>query len=334
MDASITRIQKKGQEGFSLLELMIALVLGLLISAAAIQVFLLNQKSVSNQQSLMNIQNSAIFGLDSVVRDVRLANLRSSQPYIDDKILYSGIVLSPTNLSAHYSGVGAAQQLDFTIDEKLLSRSEIGLSNLKDKKSDQLVIQYKVTVPNQFDCEGKGLAVDTYVVQRYFLREDNKKNNDPNKALVLACKATSYTETDSTTNKSLVGLDGNGEIIIPRVDHFSVLLEVANDGMNSSCSNKTTVSSEDGRLDCFSYMTIADYLKITVDPKPQIVAVKIGMLVRATDSSGQDGFFKDTDTFEVLQTKGALTVDEKNKLYLRKTVTQTIALRNGFGIEN
>lgn len=324
---------RKHQYGFTLLELMISLVLGLLISAAAIQIFILNQRSVTSQQSLMNIQNSAIFGLNTIVRDVRLANLRSSQPYMDDKILYAGIVLAPTNLSAHYTGTGAAKKLDFTIDENLLSRGEIRESNLDNQHSDQLVIQYKVTVPNQFDCEGKGVAIDTYVVQRYFLREDNQKNNDPNKPLALACKATSYTETDSTTKQTLPGLSGLGEIIIQRVDHFSVLLEVANDGMEKDCSKKTTTPSEDGKLDCFSYMKINDYLKLTNSPKPQIIAVKIGMLVRATDSSGRDKFFKDTHSFDVLQITSPLKKDEKNDLYLRKVVTETIALRNGFGID-
>ncbi|MDN5433799.1 MAG: PilW family protein, partial [Acinetobacter sp.] len=65
----------------------------------------------------------------------------------------------------------------------------------------------------------------------------------------------------------------------------------------------------------------------------QIIAVKIGMLVRATDSSGRDKFFKDTHSFDVLQITSPLKKDEKNDLYLRKVVTETIALRNGFGID-
>src|SRR5690606_6991348 len=82
------------QRGFTLIELMIALVLGLLVSAIAVQLFLTSQRSVTVQQAMMNLQNSSLFGLGSVVDSIRLANLNSSQPYINDKVLYGGVVLS------------------------------------------------------------------------------------------------------------------------------------------------------------------------------------------------------------------------------------------------
>ena len=133
--------------GFTLLELMVALTLGLIISAAAIQIFITSQRDFSSQQGYMDLQNSSLFGMGTMVREIRLANLNKGQAYMDDKKLYGGIVLSANNLSSNRKADGS---LNFSIDTNLLTRGEIGPSNLKDQKSDQLVIQYLVKVPNQF----------------------------------------------------------------------------------------------------------------------------------------------------------------------------------------
>ena len=144
------------QKGFTLLELMISLVLGLLVSAIALQLFLTSQKSTTVQQGMMNLQNSTLFGLGGMVDSIRLANLNSSQPYIDDKVLYGGVVLSANNISNNVTD-GTS---NFDVDDELLTRGGIGGSNLDGKSSDQLVIQYRVNTANQFDCEGKGLTAN------------------------------------------------------------------------------------------------------------------------------------------------------------------------------
>lgn len=53
---------------------MVALVLGLLVSAAAVQLFTGSILSTRMQQANDELQNSGIFGLDYIVRDIRLAN--------------------------------------------------------------------------------------------------------------------------------------------------------------------------------------------------------------------------------------------------------------------
>ncbi|WP_336041794.1 PilW family protein [Acinetobacter dispersus] len=317
-------------QGFTLIELMISLALGLLISAIAIQLFLTSQRSATTQQGMMNLQNTTLFGLGEVINHLRVANLNASQPYIDDTVLYGGVVLKPNNISANLP--------NFTINNNLLTRGGIGASNLVGVKSDQLVIQYKVNTPNQFDCEGTGLTISDYVVERYFLREDIN-NNDPNKPLALACKAARYTADSAKTNTSL-DLTGKGEILIPRVDHFSVRLGVAYDGANAACNAVTQTDASgsivniaaDTRLDCFSYMNIEDYRALT-GKKPQIVSLQIGLLSRSTDTVGNNQFFDTDQVYQVLNVGAKLTPNDRNKLYLRDVVTQTIAIRNGFGIE-
>lgn len=318
------------EKGFTLVELMISLTLGLLVSAAAIQLFLSSQKSITTQQGLSSLQNDGLFGVESLARDIRLANLNANQPYIDDSVLHGGIVLSGKNYTS-------ARKVDNKGDNtqepviSLISAVSNGVSepsNLDGKKSDVLVIQYQNILDSQFDCEGKQLAKGVYVVERFFLREDINKRNDPNKSLALACKAFTYIGDTPAS----IDLSGNGQIIIPRVDHFSVMLGIAQDGRNANC-NAADASKKDGKMDCFGYISIEDYKKLNATPKPQVVAVKIGLLIRSTTSNGQNKYFNKDQEYQVLNTKGKLTADDKNALYLRNIVTQTIAIRNGFGIE-
>ena len=327
VNSKINKKRNTSQQGFTLVELMIALVLGLLVSAAALQIFLTSQKNLSLQQASSDIQSDSLFGLESVVRDIRLATLTASKSFIDDKVLHGGIVLSKNNYSNKIKEDGT---VDITLTEvDSLSYGGLGPSNLKDQKSDVLVIQYRNILQNQFSCEGQALPKDVYVVQKYFLRSDTNRT-DPNSPLSLACKAFTYTG-DTPPN---VDLSGNGEIIIPRVDHLSVLLGVAEDVASPNCTGAASseVVTQDGRLDCFGYIGIEEYKKLA--EKPQIVSIKLGMLVRAVSSNGRNKYFNKDQEFEILNTKAALKEDAKNNLYMRNVVSQTIAIRNGFGLDN
>lgn len=315
------------QSGFTLLELMIALSLGLIVSAIAIQLALTGQKGVSTQQALSDLQNDSLFGLETFVREIRLANLNAVEPMINDTVLHGGIVLDARNYTQKFK-IGAdgkpTTTLDITLKNALSEGAVSDSSNLVGQASDQLVIQYKNSMSNRFDCEGREIVRDAYVVQRYFLRSDTNRN-DPNKPLALACKAFSYMGDEPAE----IDLSGDGQIMIPRVDHLSVQLVVARDGMNSTCS---AAADADGQLDCFGQISIDDYKKLTGAVKPQIVAVKVGLLVRSNNTVGNNDLFNADKEYQVLNTQAKLIPHDKNKLYMRNVVTQTIAIRNGFGI--
>lgn len=315
------------QSGFTLLELMIALSLGLIVSAIAIQLALTGQRGVSTQQALSDLQNDSLFGLEAFVREIRLANLNAVEPMINDTVLHGGIVLDARNYTQKFK-IGEdgkpTTTLDITLKNALSEGAVSDSSNLVGQASDQLVIQYKNSMGNQFDCEGRQIVKDAYVVQRYFLRNDTNRG-DPNKSLALACKAFSYMGDEPAE----IDLSGDGQIMIPRVDHLSVQLVVARDGMNSTCS---AAADADGQLDCFGQISIDDYKKLTGAVKPQIVAVKVGLLVRSNNTVGNNDLFNADKEYQILNTQAKLSPDEKNKLYMRNVVTQTIAIRNGFGI--
>lgn len=316
----------KRQSGFTLIELMVSISLGLLVVAAATQLYLTGQKGMAVQQGAANLQNSASFGLEYMLRDIRLANLNAVKPMIDPTVLHGGIVLNKANLSSAstFTLTGA------TSSNNLMTAGAVGASNLQGENSDQLVIQYRNansqgTIVNAFDCEGNTVAPNAYVVERYFLREDANRN-DPNAPLALACKATGYLNDNDA---KLDGLDGKGEIIIPRVDHLRVLLGVASDTLDATRS--PAVAGQDGVLDKFGYISIPNYLALTT--KPQIVSVQLGLLVRSPDSVGKNDLMDVNKTYQILDVNKALKTDSKNNLYNRQVVTQTVALRNGFGLQ-
>src|SRR5690606_20905188 len=152
-------LRMRPQSGFTLIELMIALVLGLLITAAAIQLYITAQKNMAIQQGAANLQNSASFGLEYMLRNIRLANLNSGKPIMDPSILHGGIVLDRANLSTNstikITGADASTNS--------MTAGNIRPSTLQGLKNDQLLIQYCNTINNEYECDGTEITRNVYV---------------------------------------------------------------------------------------------------------------------------------------------------------------------------
>ncbi len=152
---------RTSQQGFTLIELMVSLVLGLIIVAAATRLFNAGQKSFALQQGSADIQDNANFALNYIAKDIRMANLNNSTATMNASLANGGIVFSTTNLA----GISTAN----------VSQSAVsGTSNVT-TGSDQLTIQYLPTqsqIDNGlFDCEGTQVtSTVNYVIQRYFVR--------------------------------------------------------------------------------------------------------------------------------------------------------------------
>ncbi|MGN5764718.1 PilW family protein [Acinetobacter calcoaceticus] len=346
------------QAGFTLIELMLSLTLGLIITAAAILLFLAGQKSLSMQQGVADIQDNANFGLNYLTQDIRLANLNNFKAVINDQTAYGGIILtSSANAQKDAQGTPLSnifwQVTGSNVAAKFLSGSAIAPSNVQlsgsDILSDQLVIQY---VPQYvlnsagtiwsggYDCEGNALNFPVtqpakggefgqqVIVQRYFLRADNNKNeNEPNQPLALACDAGRYpvepakpvNATDPLPAMAITGYGDAGEIIMKRVDHFRVLLNIQDDSVTAPGASRR-------------YITFKDYMALPSSPRPRIVAVQIGILARSAQAVNKENSINDDQIFRVLDQE--VTV-KKTKAgspkYIRQVVAQTIALRNVIG---
>lgn len=333
------------QVGFTLIELMIALALGLVISAAAMMLFLTASRSQALQQGQASLQDDANFGLNAIVQDIRLGNLNTVQSSINDLTTYGGIVFRSSANKVNVSGIERANLpislTGNTVAVNLLSRSHgdtagsapqwTGISNVNTYSSDQLTIQYvpqyikddkgtTVTTDDVwyggYDCEGNELEFTVaegrqVIVQRYFLRaDDNKDSNEPNQPLALVCDAGHYPLDGDPT--AITRFGDAGQIILKRADHFRVLYGIQN-GAN------------------YRYVDAKTYLALP-SPRPRILLVQLGILGRSNQSVGNDSTFSDTQSFQILDQAVTVKTPAANApKYSRQVVTQTVALRNTFG---
>lgn len=288
--------------GFTLIELIISLVLGLLVSAAVIQVYIISARTSVVQQSASEVQDTTIFALQAVDDHIRLANLGNPISNITSTTPHSGIVLTTNNLGNSNA-----------TDEKYLTVSAdsdgwTGLSNIVGIESDQLTIQYKnITSASLYDCEGTEIASGSsdWVVERYFIR---KATGGGATDLVLACSAGRVDEEGVI----VTAFTGNGEIIIPAIEQFKVLLGTITD------------------VNQLSYLPASTYLTLT--EKPAITTIKLGVIVRSTtpliDDPESELATEDKGKFVVLGTEQKLNTVSMNENYYRRSYESTITLRS------
>lgn len=301
--ADYNKSHHSAEQGFTLIELMISLVLGLLISAAVMQVYLINTRTLTVQQSASEVQDSTIFGLQSLDDHIRIANLGNPITSITDGTANGGIVLTEANVHINadiepaYMTVSAGQSVTAT------TNSWTGLSNTN-IASDQLTIQYRNITPGPlYDCEGVEVDAGSsdWVIERYFVRRDTAASSTSGvQELVLACDAG---RIDSAGTVSKFG--ENGSVIIPTVDQFKVLLGTLSD------------------IDNLSYLPAKTYLELT--DKPAITKVKLGVIVRSSTPLITD---VDKDEFTILGASETLKTDVTRTKHYRRSYESTVLLRN------
>lgn len=299
----------KKHSGFTLIELMIALALGLVVVAAATLLFLTGSRSSAMQNGMSDLQDNANFGLNYITQDIRLANLNNVSAAVDDELLLGGIVLSQNNYPESMRPQPDPDNPTAppaAMNPILLSGEGGGVSNVE-QGSDQLVIQYQPMDGEGFDCEGHAITDENRViVQRYFLRVDANASATETRPLALACDAGHYV-VGSTT---IQNYGDGGEIIMKRVDHFRVLLNV---------------SGPAGKR----YISIDDYMDLT--NKPRILGVSLGALTRSSQSVGTDTSAAQVNAFTILDQNVEVAATGNPTGYIRRVVTQDVALRNALG---
>ncbi|MDH0710404.1 PilW family protein [Acinetobacter johnsonii] len=305
-------MNKSSQQGLTLIELMVALVLGLLIVAAGLAVFLNAQRSMGFQTSMGDIQQNANFGLSMLTQDLRHANLNTpSSQQVNNKLVGSGIVFVNANLPSAVH----------TNTENRLTAQEANDDATGTKKSDQLTMQFKPDVRggSQFDCEGAAIVAGRTYVYRYYV--DKLPNNQQIAGGLdrfgLYCDAGYY--VDGST--SVVGLGENGQLIIQNVDAFRVRLLVKNPSGN------------------LRYTTIDEYLALmpvsVVDEKQyvNVVGIELGLLVTSAQSIGADASLNTRTEYMIAGQEVELQDNTNNGKYLRQAITQVVGLRNTLGAE-
>lgn len=276
-------------QGYSLIELMISLTLGLLITAAASQILIGNQMTLNFQRGMNDVQANGRFAIDQMVRDIRIAGLDSAAVSSGAGKQIKPVAFAVADIpglpaaSTHISSDGMQTTTDIT-----------GLLT----NSDQLVLQH-LAVAAGTDCEGNATVAGRYVIARYYIRLDSG-------VPALFCDGGSHNGTtlDATP---LYGDDGLA--LVTGVDSFQVMY-----GIDDSVA---------GTAQPVRYVTAATYAGLV--PQPQILAVRLGLYMHSQAQAGQVD--KPAAAIQVLDTSvAAASVPDDDRL--RRLFVTTAGLRN------
>ena len=357
------------QKGFSLIELMISLTLGLLISAAVMQVYLTSIKTSSVQSGGTDILEASIFGIQNIEKSIRLSNLGmadSNNPFTP----LAGVVMtsdtslvsasqtdkSKNNMNGIKMGGTVTSAGTDAIDAKYLTKSGIAASNITGLTSSQLTIQYEAP-QDMYDCEGtlvRGpieierdgrleLIPGQVIVQRYYLREvaqNDKSNYESNiKSYELRCDAGRYVKENLTAD----------ELVAQKINDSTILKDSRNIRDFGNASEVVIP-----RVDYFGvllgvevidpltskvtlrYFTSEEYMSFLKDLETKastittdIISVKLSALVRAERPLTGEA---GASKFEIFGDEKALSSDTSNA-FIRKVYESNIMLRNSRAIK-
>ena len=322
---------KRYTSGFTLMELMIALALGLLIVAAGLAVFLSSQRSLSLQSGMSELQQNANFGLSLVTHDLRHTNLNTvSAQKINNLVNGSGIIFKKENLPL-------ALQTITNLETELVSLQDKDTDNTTGK-SDRITIQYTPETESIINCEGATIgtaaapASNLVIVQRYYLAASPQQITGEPTAYSLYCDAGSYSKSGSPTAITGLGVHGsnNAQQIMQRVDAFKVRLGVKNPAgqLRYMTIDQYIAAMETIRAACATPIVEDTCSKTYLN----VVSMDIGILSRSTGTIGADANLNTQTSFNVAGTPVTLSGDVAvNKRYLRQAVNQVVAIRNTLG---
>ncbi|WP_166168625.1 PilW family protein [Acinetobacter sp. SA01] len=319
--------------GFTLIELMVALTLGLLIVAAGLAVFLSSSRSLGLQSGMSELQQNANFGLSLVAHDLRHTNLNTvSAQKINNIVNGSGIIFKKENLPA-------ALQTITNLETELVSLQDKDTDNTTGK-SDRLTIQYSPETESIINCEGATVgsaavpASNLVIMQRYYLAASPQQITGEPTAYSLYCDAGSYPKSAATVISGL-GVHGsnNAQQMMQRVDAFKIRLGVKNpSGQFRYMTIDEYIDEMDGIRNACATPIVEDTCAKTY---LQVTSMEVGILSRSTGTIGADASLNTQTTFNLaganVALDGSFGKDIINKKYLRQAVNQVVAIRNTLG---
>ena len=319
-----SRNQGQTEQGFTLVELMVAIALGLLLVAAAIQLFINGQIAYRVQQAGSAIQDNGVFGLSYVTQSIRLANYGNSDA-MNDETLFGGVVLSGEQAST--SPLRAGNLKGMRIKNAAITTDAYLTANAKTDsaygsvKSDQLVIMYQAP-KDMYNCAGEkvtgpvktltSITPGQYVIERYYIKKDVN-----NADAALYCDAGTFTDSEtarsSAAGLNISGYGTDGNMIANHVEYMRVQLIV----------KPTKDRTRTMPINTYKGLVIKDNpTGSEIKSRPAIIGINLGLLVRSSDKAGsKDG----AQIYQVLDQ--AITAPDDG--YMRNAYLTTIALRNG-----
>lgn len=297
----------KKQNGFTLVEIMIALVLGLLLIAGMITIYLSNKSSYNTQSSLLEVQEAGRYTLEAIKEDFRQTdNWGCSQATTN--------VLNP--MSVGYvdflsDGVDGANDVNDTLIIRRAASTGIQLQNdMVDESSDitvgitnftqgQMVIINDCTSGDIFQITNDPSASTTL---QHVIGVGLPGNvvSDLSKAYtttarVYPIKSITYGVSNGWLQRTV---DGEVQDIIPNVEGFQILF--GEDTNNDNVANRYVPAS-----------SISDW--------DDVASIRVDVLIKSTSNGVR--LSKQTYTFN-----GVTTTATDLRMY--KTFSTTIVVRN------
>lgn len=317
----------KHARGFTLIEMMVALFIGVMIALMAGQLYILSMRTAMSQERAAEEINHQSFVLPNMISNVRLAGLGIDGSVLD-RPNPMGVLIDADQLSR--------QETPNNIDRYLTGASRMARANRTNIPSEQLTIIYRAP-QDMWDCEGdialgprrarlKGGEMaqmdGQVVIERYFVQMDDGVMNlscdaarfvpesikrDSTRDRKFSQSSTSYInaiiDADAKKANVVYGLGGQGVIMASHVEGLWVQLGV---------------KMPDG----IRLMTIADYQKSKLHEP--IVMINLALLSRSLKPlSDGEASAQSFDVFGKM-----VHVNESDANYGRQLHQVSIALRN------
>ncbi len=348
-------MRRNTQQGFTLIELMIALIIGLLITAAAFKLFYTGLLSNNIQQAGSELVDNSVFGADYLTRHMQRANLGSlgdseggDGDFLNHLTALGGIVLTaPTDMSVFGTTLSSGQIVGNNlrglnlggnlIPAELLSKNGSGTA------SDQLTIQYRMREAGKVDCMGRIIPKDNYVIERYFVRSGGLAcaaaiyAYDEELAKGISASTATSSAPNTSTNKNGIdistytkpdgtpganNLAGDGQIIVPNVENFQVLMGLTDS--KKFAAKPSELAIEYRPIPALASMNSIFGLDVaTGKTTKRIVAMQIGLLMRADNPIQAPN-----NSYKVLDQTVSSVDDGK----MRDVYTSNILIRNARGV--
>ena len=168
----ILNVHNRQQQGLTLIEIMVALLIGAFLLAGVIQIFIVNKQTYRVQENLSRIQENGRFAMDYLSRYVRLAGYVADDPLIGNKDQRSS---DKTNIiySTFSPSTGPISTPRGPISGPIYGDNNIDLNN-----SDSITVRFKAD-PDDYnpmtDCLGNAVAKNAIVTNQFFLESNNNQ---------------------------------------------------------------------------------------------------------------------------------------------------------------
>lgn len=297
--------------GFSMVELLIALSIGVILAMAATQLFVTNTLTMSMQRSLNDVQDSGRYALDFITGEARYIGKPDAAGLVRPGIIFQ---------VADIPSMASSSSVSTMLSREASTALGIGAS-------DDFTIQYP-TATDTYDCEGNkvpatGTPRGMLVVEHYFVRAATAAEGGAPAA--LACDG-GYVDPNQTPEKA-IGLGDAGIVLVPSIDSFEVLYGVVDPyplaGTNTNAPYYRTPTHY---VNATQYNALVAAALAANLKAPAITTVSIGMLVRSTEASN-NAKMATTQSIRVLDASIAAS-SIPNDGRMRRLFQTTIALRN------